>query len=580
MSNVFPSWPQLDYHMPIAVDRDSGTIKGVDPKGALFRNPRNVQDSRQWTVGPMPVQDFLDNFLPFHDDESVKGMLSSRNAFKSVLPRGSTAADICEPLIKALNSKTKDKISSDQITSTSSREPSSRAEFGYAELFVEVAANPTQDVFTDPPAGASPDVRAAHDFVTSSNDASSVDILDRAWGQHISYVTELFARQLRVFVFTVAMSGSCARLFRWDRAGCIVTESFDIRSHPQFFCDFFWRFALTSDAGRGHDTTVCVASVEEEALFRDSIAAHLKTQLRLEGTELDKAVSEHYEAHRVAVYHVLQHAAIANSETIHRYLVSRPVVSPLFLDGRGTRGFWAVDEATGNVVFLKDTWRFGGLEGLTLAYMNEEEVRNVPVLANHGDVPDFIPESERLFEPVMDAHTSTSLLHRDISLANIILVPEPGRARRRGYLVDWDAACEVDATGASISPGRAGTWAFMSFALLFRWGRDLSTTISTFFDFRDVIAGETFGGMGKTTNAFTRMYTDAVGFKSALQEWVDSMMDLFWPILEPMSRKDSLVDVDKEHHPETQQGAPGSGAYSYPPHPHDMFAPLQVDALP
>ena len=124
----------------------------------------------------------------------------------------------------------------------------------------------------------------------------------------------------------------------------------------------------------------------------------LKTQLGLEGTELDKAVFEHYEPHRVAVYHVLQHAAIANSETIHRYLVSRPVVSPLFLDGRGTRGFWAVDEATGKVVFLKDTWRFGGLEGLTLAYMNEEGVRNVPVLADHGDVPDFIPESERVFE--------------------------------------------------------------------------------------------------------------------------------------------------------------------------------------
>ena len=102
MSNVFPSWPQPVYHMPIAVDRDSGTIKGVDPKGALFRNPRNVQDSRQWTVGPMPVQDFLDNFLPLHDDESVKGMLSSRNAFKSVPPLGSTPADICEPLVRRI----------------------------------------------------------------------------------------------------------------------------------------------------------------------------------------------------------------------------------------------------------------------------------------------------------------------------------------------------------------------------------------------------------------------------------------------------------------------------------------------
>ena len=55
----------------------------------------------------------------------------------------------------------------------------------------------------------------------------------------------------------------------------------------------------------------------------------------------------------------------------------------------------------------------------------------------------------------MDAQKLTSLVHRDISLANIILVPEPGRATRKGYLIDWDASCESDATGVSIVAGRA-----------------------------------------------------------------------------------------------------------------------------
>ena len=54
-----------------------------------------------------------------------------------------------------------------------------------------------------------------------------------------------------------------------------------------------------------------------------------------------------------------------------------------------------------------------------------------------------------------DAYTLASRLHRDISIGNIILVREPGSTIRKGYLIDWDASCEVDASGVSVVPGRA-----------------------------------------------------------------------------------------------------------------------------
>ena len=212
---------------------------------------------------------------------------------------------------------------SDHLETVLRAEPAARADFGFAELFIEVTADPTQDFFADPPEGATPDSRATHEFATTS-DVPLVNSISRALGQHMSYITEVFARQPRFCIFSIAMFGSRARLIRWDRAGCIVTEAFDIRSSPQVLCDFLWRFSQTSDAGRGHDTTVRVASADEEALFEECIREHLRSQLALEGAELEKCVSEHYEPHHVAVFHVLSPVAIANSDAICPYLVSRP----------------------------------------------------------------------------------------------------------------------------------------------------------------------------------------------------------------------------------------------------------------
>ena len=53
-----------------------------------------------------------------------------------------------------------------------------------------------------------------------------------------------------------------------------------------------------------------------------------------------------------------------------------------------------------------------------------------------------------------DALAKDSLLHRDLSVGNIILVTEPGSTIRKGYLIDWDSSCKVDDAGEAVQRGR------------------------------------------------------------------------------------------------------------------------------
>lgn len=274
---------------------------------------------------------------------------------------------------------------------------SSRTDFGYAELFIEVCPSPSDDFFTDPPPDADPSSRSSHEFrARSSSPEERVQKYDN-FGQHVAYVVEIFARQHRAFLFTIAMSGSLARLFRWDRAGCVVSEAFDIRVHPDILYEFLWRFSRTSYAGRGHDLSVQRALPTEETLFRDAITEYVRSQIE-PAENLEKAVHQHYAKEHVYVAEILHQDFTALQENTRRFIFSRPVVSPLSLVSRGTRGYWAVDASTGKVVFLKDSWRDASseeVEGATLRRLLDVGVRYVPSLVWHGDVPRHYPDSSR-----------------------------------------------------------------------------------------------------------------------------------------------------------------------------------------
>ena len=153
--------------------------------------------------------------------------------------------------------------------------------------------------------------------------------------------------------------------------------------------EFLWRFSKLTNAERGHDMTIQTASPQEEQLFRDVIQDYVHSQLDAAGEELEKAVSVHYQPGHVAIVPVRSQHPSNPEEAPQYFLISRPVVSPLTLAGRCTRGYWSVAVATKRVCFLKDTWRTyarPGSEGETLENLNKLGVRNIPSLALHGDV--------------------------------------------------------------------------------------------------------------------------------------------------------------------------------------------------
>ncbi|KAJ8468983.1 hypothetical protein ONZ51_g9291 [Trametes cubensis] len=508
----------------------------------------------------MPVSIFMETFLGTPPEDS-RNMPSSRDAFNDVPQSARRPAEVYEPLFAALAKTSAGKprcpgfvfeksiersirpsrlgyakphiccFTRRNIAHVQRADPAERMEFGFAELFIQTVPHPSFDFFVDPNPDADGGILRKHDFARKPMDEKQHTEIERAYGLHIAFATEVFARQHRVFLFTISLAGSLARFFRWDRSGCIVTNAFDIREHAEIFADFFWRFSKLSDAGRGHDLTIRMASKEEESLFRNTVQEYVRAQLDVQGDKLDKALSFHYQPGHVTAIQVDPQQPSGPDQHAQRFLVSRPVVTPLLLSGRCTRGYWCVNAATGRIGFLKDTWRTilqKDTEGDILRHLNRLGVRNIPTLAAHGDVRVCTSEAEKtdytyqdtqtdqfvdepwarriggcdvivcrrrhyrlvtntvgyplrdlrgteellhstydVFVAMQDALAEDSRIHRDLSVGNIILVKEPDRAVRKGYLIDWESSDRVDDEGEAIHAGRAGTWAFMSIRMLY-----------------------------------------------------------------------------------------------------------------
>lgn len=246
-----------------------------------------------------------------------------------------------------------------------------------AELLVGVRASSLDDPFLDIS-------KASNSSTTAEFLKSGLEYLDETdyetmridpryqRGQLIAYATEVCARQHRQFLFSILICHHNARLIRWDHSGALVSESFDYSSAEgiELIGEFLWRYTHASPAERGWDPTVVMASDEERAAFAGN-----------------PGLSEWYEEGYVVKMLVWD----PEEEEPQAFLVSRPMISPLSVTGRGTRGYMALDIATGGIVFVKDTWRpsLRGLqpEGWTLKLLHDNAVDNIPVVRCHGDLP-------------------------------------------------------------------------------------------------------------------------------------------------------------------------------------------------
>ncbi|KAI0643114.1 hypothetical protein C8Q79DRAFT_1013084 [Trametes meyenii] len=404
------------WDVPVTLSETGGQTFGFDAKDAKARNIRLGKEMQDFVVGPMPVEMFLEKYFNA-STISLKGIPPWENAFDKVpngkKPRKKTKKgekegkggekekplqekDIYELVIRAMNatagrgsrcpgfsfrntSDNPDKSRgvvgcrkpdiccyadhhlSQVETPSSSGDLRAQADMGFAEMYFEVKLKASQDVFRDPPPDTTTQYRRDWHFCfhgrkseTALRDAMEV------LGQNSTYAAEIFMQQYRLCVYSVSMSSTIVRILRWDRAGVIVTEAFDIHKRPDFLCKFFWYLAHSSDTVRGYDLSVVPATTEEETKFANQIKQHIATQISVVGEDaMQHALDEHFALGHVTSVFMPRLAPDQNTEIIYRLLVSRPLSVPLSVVGRSTRTYWAVDPDASAVVFLKDTWRLG-----------------------------------------------------------------------------------------------------------------------------------------------------------------------------------------------------------------------------
>ncbi|KAL4250931.1 hypothetical protein ABKN59_005225 [Abortiporus biennis] len=344
-------------------------------------------------------------------------------------------------------------------------------------------------------------------------------------GQLIAYVTNIFALQNRTHVFSVAVYGSKARFFRFDRAGAFVSDATDYVEDSHYFVDFFRRYNMLSRKQQGYDTSVTVATDVERSLYVDALNNF--AQAAAQGVIRTSPAVDYTLTFNQFYRHVykISISDISNSSTSLDYIFSAPFYHSASLYGRASKGFVAYSMNRRQLVFLKDTWRAVHPHIECEHEVYEDLISQMPELSSFlptiysaGDVSDPQPQSttstkwknlegiswvngspdvapdemknhqhyriaeellysietiedcEELWQITHDVnfvilmawHKCQKRLHRDVSPGNVMT-----DGRGRGKLVDWDHSRKMSVgIPDSCHTERTGTWEFISYRLL------------------------------------------------------------------------------------------------------------------
>ncbi len=90
----------------MAFDYNLEHTRGLDPHHAKSRNLHMVDSSKTYTVGAMPAQVFLEDFLPLARPVDNGPVLSHKRAFTTVPERTETVEEVHDPLVSDPSSHT------------------------------------------------------------------------------------------------------------------------------------------------------------------------------------------------------------------------------------------------------------------------------------------------------------------------------------------------------------------------------------------------------------------------------------------------------------------------------------------
>ncbi|KAI0089418.1 hypothetical protein BDY19DRAFT_942281 [Irpex rosettiformis] len=338
----------------------------------------------------------------------------------------------------------------------------------------------------------------------------------RTRGQLAMYAKEVFDHQFCTHAFQLLVFGRHARFIFWDHSGAIVSDSFDYVSNSQTMVEFFWRYNHMTEQDRGKDASVVEASEGEKGIFTEKMEQFLKDMDDPENPQRKLPHAEETLPPAFPVYKVtVVDDMSGKSEDV---LIQRPFFRIHAVLGRATRGYIAYVLSSNELKFLKDTWRVDHerlvAERTLCRVLEKAGVPNVPAGVFGGDVKangpygrtlcrdwamlqtlsvvyqiprifyhhrlleellypassaidsyEFVVALRDCFSAIEGANDLCDLLHRDISIGNVML--SGVEETFRGILVDWDHATKNKLpTGSTYQNFRTGTWQFMSIALL------------------------------------------------------------------------------------------------------------------
>ncbi|KAH8099751.1 hypothetical protein BXZ70DRAFT_1008731 [Cristinia sonorae] len=399
-----------------------GRAKHAAIEESLPANKKNLRkEMSAYYSGPIPAQDFIEEFLPANADLPEE-LLNSINYNTGITVHTKREDQMYKPFIDAVNKNglmpgyILVNISNSGEDETGSkpdvgafkgvggkwkREGVGRWVWDSAEIWIEFKLDLSHDAFIPTP-------------TTDEEEAKTLDHdTEKALetqGQLALYATRQLARQHRTFAISLLICGSHARFIRWDRSRAVVSERFNYVEQPRILAEFFWRYGQLTDVQRGFDPTARLATKEEAELLAEKIKEHAKRKGRKIPDIEKNTLSAYYQPHVITVAGVTP-----TEESLTReYVVQRPLHPPESPIGRSTRVYFAVDTVSQELVCLKDYWRpidnNRPPESEIYKILRDAGVPHLPTVRHSGDV--LLDSSGAVFQETLSQEWLADYLSR------------------------------------------------------------------------------------------------------------------------------------------------------------------------
>lgn len=280
-------------------------------------------------------------------------------------------------------------------------------------------------------------------------------------GQLMSYAVPQLTSGFWTHCFSVFVFGHMARLIRWDRAGAIVTEAFDIQDESNLLLDFCQRYDQSTPEQRGHDQSVCVPKTKD----RETAFTAL-TPIRGEGEEESAFNKRKADIVKEKLVEYLVNDTVTGA--VKRFIGPPPKKQIMSLQGRSTRGCPVYDVESGKVCYLKDTWRVDSpelmKEGDTYTVLHQNKVSRIAGVVAHGDL---VPTA------ISGSRADTSVSNRSKRGSIPPYTSQCTHPHINNHITQTDKLCKSDWT---IGPCRPQVQGYVHYRLVLNVvGRDLTS---------------------------------------------------------------------------------------------------------